>query len=691
METVWSICGMCTVRCHIQVKVENGEVCWIQGNPNAGMDASLCPRGAAGLALLKDDERPRGPMIRAGERGEGKWRPVSWEEAFDYIAEKLKGIIDKYGARSILFSDRGGPFADLHKAFVRALGSPNYCNHDASCARNTHHAAMSLFGFGRKGVSYDLKNASHVVLQTRNIFEAVNVKEVKDLTAAMEKGCRLSVIDIRGTITATKAHDFYMVKPGTDYAFNLAVIHALIKEKIYDAGFVKTWFQDFDKLVSFIEPYTPKWAEAETGIPAQRIVELARRLAQAAPRVIWHPGWNTARYMDSFYVARSAYIINALLGAIGAKGGLPQISKAGDVGHKGLKALADLPPKPEDKRADGVGWRYPHFDTGPGILCKALEATKSQDPYPIKAYFPYRHDPLMALPDPGKTKEVFGQLDLLVSTTFTWSDTAWFADVVLPLSTYMERESIIAHKGGLKPYFFLRQRAVEPRYDSKAEWEIFLGILKAMGINSLDFDSIEDMWNYQLEDTGFTVDDFKETGMVSLTDKPRYLGVENLKFKTPSGKIEIVSQKWEDQGLPSLKPYEPPSPPPEGAFRLTFGRSALHTQGHTVNNPMLGEIMSENELWLNTEVAARLDIANGDQAEVVNSQHAGKIKVKVTDLVHPDCVWMHHGFGHRLPVETRAYGKGLADHEFMTDGYEKWSKEGGAVAMQENFVWVRKA
>jgi thiosulfate reductase / polysulfide reductase chain A len=692
MERVWSICGMCTVRCPIEAKVENGEVVFIQGNRHAGMDTSICPRGAAGIALLKDNERPHGPLIRTGARGEGKWRSVGWDEALDYVADQLKDVSNRHGARSILFSDRGGPFADLHQAFVRALGSPNYCNHDTACARNTHHAAQSLFGFGRKGVSYDLKNAAHVVLQTRNIFEAINVKEVKDLTAAMENGCRLSVIDIRSTVTATKANDFYMLRPGTDYAFNLAVIHALIRDRLYDTGFVRQWVEDFDKLALFVEPYSPAWAEEETGVPARRIETLAQNLSRSAPKVIWHPGWNTARYIDSFYVARSAYIINSLLGSIGAKGGLPMVAKAQDVGRKGLNPLAGLLPKPEEKRVDGAGWRYPHLDDGPGLVCRAVEAMAAGDPYAVKAYIAYRHDPLMAMPDPVSLKTKLDHLDFLVSVTFSWSDTAWYSDVVLPLSTYLERESIIAHKAGLKPHFFVRRRAVEPRYDTKPEWWIFTRIAKRMGVEQLAFDSIEDIWKHQLEGTGVTIDDFDKTGQVSLTGEPQYKNVDQLKFKTPSGKIEIINQKWENEelGLESLRSYVSPEHPGEGEYRIVFGRCALHTQGHTVNNPLLNEAMPENELWINDREAARLGIRDGEEVEVTSSVHSGRIKAKVTDGIHPECVFMIHGFGHTLPVETRAYGRGLADNALMANGLKGWDASGGALAMQENFVAVRK-
>jgi thiosulfate reductase/polysulfide reductase chain A len=549
---------------------------------------------------------------------------------------------------------------------------------------------MSLFGFGRKDLVYDFKNAGHVVLQTRNLFEAISVKEVNDLMDGMENGCRLTVIDIRATASAAKAHNFFMIRPGSDYAFNLAVVHVLMNEKLHDARFAAMWIKDLNALHHFVAPYTPQWAERETGIPAESIAAFARELARSKPAVIWHPGWMTARYKNSFYTCRSAYIINTLLGSIGAKGGLPLAGKPGDVGRKGLKKLVDLVPKPKDQRADGVGWRYPHFDPGPGLLHLAFRAIETGEPYPLKAYIAYRHDPMMGFPEPERLKAVLGKLDLLVSVTFSWSDTAWLSDVVLPLSPYLERESILATKKGLKPYFFLRQRAVDPRFDTRADWEILCGLAKRLGVEPLAFESIEQIWRYQLEGTGVTMEDFSATGMVQLTEKPLYREVEDLKFATPSGKIELVSQKLESQGLASLKPYESPKSPDEGKFRIAFGRCAVHTQGHTVNNPMLSEQMPENVLWINKNLSDSMNILDGEWVEISNGTHSGRIKAKVTEFIHPEAVFMVHGFGHDLPVESRAFGKGVADNALMPGGLDMWDEAGGGVAMQEHFVAVKK-
>lgn len=692
--SVYGVCGMCTVRCPMMAEVEDGKVVFIQGNPHSpGIKGSLCARGAAGLALTMDDERPQYPMIRAGERGEGKWRKVSWDEAWDYVAEKLTAIKEKHGAKSILLSDRGGPFRDFYRAFLKGLGSPNYCNHDSACARNVQHAALSVFGFGRKSVAYDLKNAKHVVLQTRNIFEAINVKEVNDLLDAMDNDCKLTCIDIRATVTAAKADNFFLIRPGTDLAFNLAVINVLVTQGLYNKPFVDMWVKDFEALSAYIAPYTPEWAEAETGVPAKALVSFVKELAKAAPSVIWHPGWMVARYSDSFQVCRTAYIINSLLGAIGAKGGMPIVLKPGDVGRKGLKELVGLFPKPADKRVDGAGWMEgrTHFEAGPGLVDLAYRAIATGEPYPIKAYIAQRHDPLMAFPDTADVKKLWENLELLVAVTFTWSDTAWFADVVLPMSPFLERDTMIATKNGPKPSFFVRNRCMQPRFDTKADWEIYAGLARRMGLKELDYTNIEDIWNFQLQETGVTIEDFKAKGFVDLADKPAYVDMDKLKFKTPSGKIEIISDKLAENGVESLPAYVSPQAPPEGAFRITFGRCGLHTQGHTVNNPLLNEQMPENVVWLNTARAKTLGIADGDLVEIGGGSHTGRLRAFVTDFIHPEAAFMVHGFGHTLPVESRAKGRGVADNELMPQGIRKTDKGGGGVCMQEHFVTVKKA
>ena len=233
---VYSMCGMCATRCPIVVEVEDRRVIWIQGNPNdKAMGPSLCAKGAAGLSLeYDDDERPQHPLIRTGTRGSGEWRRASWVEALDYVAERLKEVIDQYGGKGVVLSDRGGPFNDLTRSFVKAIGSPNYFNHDCTCGRNAHHATLSLLGVGRTGVSYDIRNTKHIVLYGRNLIESLQVKEAKEFIYAINQGAKCTYIDPRATLTASKATRFWLIRPYTEYALNLAMIRVVLMVILFD-------------------------------------------------------------------------------------------------------------------------------------------------------------------------------------------------------------------------------------------------------------------------------------------------------------------------------------------------------------------------------------------------------------------------------------------------------------------------
>lgn len=688
--SVYSLCGMCAVRCPIKVDTEDGVVKWIEGSPHVpGIEGALCAKGSAGLAFEYDTERPQHPMIRTGARGSGQWKKATWDEALDYIAEKLKGVTEQYGARAIALADRSGPFTDLTKSFVKALGSPNYFDHDDTCGKNVNMAAQSLLGYGRGDLGYDFANTKHIVLYGRNVFESLQVKEVNNILDALEAGAKLTYIDIRATVTASKADKFLMIRPGTDYAFNLALIHVILKERLYDADYVNKWVTGLVELETFVAPYTPEWAEKETGIPAHEIVNLAKEVSNDKPKVIFHGGWMLARYIDSFYASRSIYILNALMGSIETKGGLIIAKGAKDAGAKGLKSLGSNIPEVNDKIVDA---EMAGKTMGTGHIVNLYKAIRTGEPYPIKAFFSYRYDPIASLPDPEAQKKVLDNLDLLVSIDVNYSETSWYSDVILPEATYLERSNILAVQKGPKPSFIMRRQAIPPRYDSKPAWEIFKLIAERMGAGQyFPYNSIEDIWNYQLEGTGFTIEDFSEKGSVTLARKPIMMDRNDLKFKTPSGKIEILSQSLAKNGFESLAPYVSPKKPAEGSYRLAFGRTAVHAHAQSQNNIYLNEIVPENVLWINDEEADALGIKDRDMVEVIADGYSGKIRAKVTPFIHPEAVFMLHGFGNEIPLKTRSFKKGLRDTKLETGLLETVDPVGGGVAYLECMVKVKKA
>jgi thiosulfate reductase/polysulfide reductase chain A len=345
----------------------------------------------------------------------------------------------------------------------------------------------------------------------------------------------------------------------------------------------------------------------------------------------------------------------------------------------------------EEKRADGVGATFPHFEGGPGLLHLAFKAMASGSPYRLKSYLAYNHDPLRSYPEPDKLKNALERLDFLVCVTPTWTETAWQADLVLPLSSPLERDSTLAQKNGLKPTFYIRHRCVEPRFDTKADWEIFCGLAKRLGVKSLAFDNVEKIWQWQLKGTGITLADFEEKGYVELADKPVFRAMETYKFSTPSGKIELVNPQLEQQGVTCLSPYLQKARVPKGSFRLTLGRCALHTDALTQNNPLLNELMPENELWINYDIGHRMGISNDVAVEVKSDGRSGQqVRARLSEFIHPEAVFMVRGFGHNLPTETRARSLGLAETALMPGGLDKLDKAGGGIALQEYVVRLQR-
>ncbi len=321
-RTVYSLCGMCAVRCPIEVTVEDGKVSWLQGNRNdAALGASLCAKGSAGVPFEYDDERPQTPLIRVGARGAGQWRRASWDEALDHVADKLRETVEAFGPRGIALSDRGGPFIDLTRTFLAALGSPNYFNHDATCGGNVHNASRTVFGFSHLALVPDLKNTKHLVLYGRNIIESLMVKEAKAFMDAVSNGMRVTYVDPRASRTACKATRYWRVRPNSDYALNLAIIHEVLKRQAYDEDFVARFVTGMDSLREAVADTTPEWQEPHTGVPADQLRAFVEEIAGQRPRVIFHPGWMTARHKQSFHVSRSALILNALMGNIELPGG----------------------------------------------------------------------------------------------------------------------------------------------------------------------------------------------------------------------------------------------------------------------------------------------------------------------------------------------------------------------------------
>jgi thiosulfate reductase/polysulfide reductase chain A len=317
-------------------------------------------------------------------------------------------------------------------------------------------------------------------------------------------------------------------------------------------------------------------------------------------------------------------------------------------------------------------------------------AILNEDPYPIKALIINRFDPLKSIPDTNQMKEALKKLDLIVAVDVNYSDLAWYADVILPESTYLERTDCVQQANGLKPQMFLRRKAVGARYDTREYSVIMRQLAERLGIDKyFPYTTMDELVDWQLEGTGFTMKDFEAKGFVAYGKNQIFWDrLEDLKLKTPSGKIEFRSSLLENAGFESFPAYAPVPEDRKDVFRLVVGRVALHTHVSTQNVPYLNELFSENVLWINSAKAKALGISTNDPVEIKSKAGSGIIKAYVTDLIHPEAVFMVHGFGHEAKLAARCYNKGVSDsviQENITD------RVGGSPALHDTFVTVKAA
>ena len=325
VKTTYNYCDICPWRCGIVVKSIGNRVYKIDGNPkdpkSRGM---LCARGQAGVSFLYDPDRLKQPMIRTGERGEGKFKNVSWEEALDYSAQKLKDIKDKYGPESLaVFGHTSGDFW-FTDYFAQAYGSVNSAKPSVTMCTAPREEA-SVITTGRTIGNHepvDWEKAKCVVLIGTHIGEDARNTMMQDLATARANGAKLIVVDPRYSSAAMKADAWLPIKPGTDTALLLAWMNVLIAENLIDKAFIDKWTEGFDKLAAHVKSFTPEWAAQITELPADKIRETARMFGAARPSTVIVPGRHVVWYGNDSQRMRAVYILMGLTGSYGREGGL---------------------------------------------------------------------------------------------------------------------------------------------------------------------------------------------------------------------------------------------------------------------------------------------------------------------------------------------------------------------------------
>ncbi|KLU58964.1 polysulfide reductase chain A precursor [Peptococcaceae bacterium CEB3] len=843
VEWVPSICNFCSTVCNVRVGVKTIDgkktAVKIEGNPNSPLNrGKTCARGQAGLRQTYDAQRLTIPLIRVSgsKRGEWNFRPASWEEAYGYVMSKL----EEHQVRPWEMSMVGGWtscvfYMPLALSFVFSTGIPNIVASPMQQCVAAGHFGNDLvtgnFNFHDE-VLADFENAKYILLSMTNSgVAAASTSRLVRFAEAKKRGAKVVVLDPRLSETAAKADEWLPIKPGTDGAFFLALIHIMLRKDLYDEEFLikhtnmpflalenqgmvvplmesdeqgfPTSFRVLDRisgevrqlpgysntnavdkegknLVPALEvppgftldghkvktifqymleqtaKFTPAWAEQETGLPAATIERIALEFGQTRPALV-DPGWHGARYENILNTRRLQAVLQALVGGFDTPGGWLMS------GEYHEKLLAFLKAKQEGKEVPVLslpGLQFPLTAAGkffnpaewshghpsfamaksmadkaegkPGVIFPAFsdygleEAVEGKlmfngEPYRIKALLMNAANPVRHFYPDTRWKNILTHpnMGLVVAIDIVPSDTAAYADVILPNQNYIERDEPFLYGAGPATDLALTTRfsAVEPQPQTKGTADILFEF--AIGFGALDkfMETISAFSGYDLAEIkeevgkatngeqtftqairsvsfkhharnlGLTPDQLEKTlrekGVLVVEAKEKLMEhaaiCRQLPVPTPSGRIEIYSLllagfvrqegyriNW-DPGLVYMPPALNQEKKPDEFF-FTYGKTPTVSYASTnSNNPILMALSKAKEdefmgLWIHPQRASLLNIMTGDTVTVENCLSGQKVQINafVTEMIRPDTVFMSSSFGTENPLLKYSSGVGTA-------------------------------
>ena len=679
-----TVCDMCFWKCAGNVYQEDGELWKITGNESDLHSAGrLCTRGTGGPGAYLDPDRLQKPLMRVTVDGRQTFEEVSWEDALDFIADKMRTIADTVGPERMLMLSHGAG-AGHFRHLLRAYGSDSRAEPSFAQCRGPRDVGFRLTvgeGVGSPERT-DMASARCIVLLGSHIGENLHNAQVQTLAEAINKDVTLITVDPRFSVPAGKSKYWLPIKPGTDIALLLSWMNVIIGEGLYDRDYVERHTIGFEQLAAHVREYTPEWVYLETGIRPDVIRRTAREMAYASPATIVHPGRHATWYGDDAQRSRAIAILNVLLGSWNREGGfyIPESVE-----------LPDYPlpkyPARKFKTADAYPGKWPFASSG--VTNGVIDASIGEDAF-FKGWLVYGTNLPQTVPAvEGKLKAAAESLDLVVVVETMPSEMTGYADVILPECTYLERYDDLRNSGERAPSLALRMPAFEPKYDSKPGWWMAKQLGHRLGLDEyFPWDDYSEKLDWQLKQVGSSLEEMQRIGVKNFPRKyPLYFrDGQNVRFRTPSGKIELYSQQLADKGFDPMPVYTPPDPVPKGFYRLNYGRMPAHTFGKTTNNPLLFQLAPENQLWVNPLVANEWSIENGDYVRLGSPAGvvSNRVRVRVTQRIGPDSVFMAHGFGHKSKRLRLTAGVGADDSTLMSN--IKVDPIMGGTGLRANFV-----
>ncbi len=678
-RVVKSACRMCHGVCGTLVHIKDGRVVKVTGDPGCPTSGGyICVKGKASPELLYHPDRLKYPLKRVGAKGESRWQRISWDEALDTVAKKLLQIKHEFGAESIASAQgTGRPHTLFSQRFFNCLGTPNQFSPGHLCylpklaaARMTCGAfpVCDYYGFG--GVY-----PKCVVVWGCDITEsgASDGMCSYQLTQTLKRGAKLIVVDPRRTGLASRADHWLQIRPGTDDALALGMLHVIVKEELYDKDFVAKWTIGFDELAERVESYSPERVEEITWVPAQTMRAAARLYATTKPACIQ---WGVAvdQNINSFQTIRAILLLSGITGNIDVPGGdafwVPPANLGVQTFQLDASFLLRQKISPETRaRKVGAGQYRVLDQIHP---CLFWDAVLSEQPYSIKALFIMASNKLVTASDPLKIAQALKKIDFVVAVDLFMTPTVQLADIVLPSASWLETDDVTDF---LIAWCAQVRQKLATIGECRDDKQIIIDLAHRMGMGeSFPWKSVREYCDWVLKDSGITFEEFKERGIIE--GKMRYRKYENKGFATPSGKFEIRSSIVESLGYdplpffvePPESPYSTPELVKSYPLIITTGgrvQAFFHSEGRQIKS--LRQRNPDPLVEINPATAGALGIEEGDWVWIENSRGRIKQRARLTEGIRPRVVHAQYGwwFPERDPPD---YGHKESNINLLTGG-----------------------
>ena len=627
----------------------------IEGNPNFPVNKGLlCPKGLNYLELEYHKDRIKYPH----KKKNGKWQRISWDEALDIIAERVTNISDTYGSESLALSAGTQPRGNYISTYrlAAALGTPNVTNPGYLCYYPSVTAGTLTFGadvMQERGP--DIDNTECIIIWGANPLNAHPPIGRKMQKAKRSGQAKMIVIDPRRTKHAKIADYWLQIRPGTDDALALGMINVIINEKLHDHEFVKKWCIGFKELAERVKEYTPEKVARITWIPPDTIIAISRLYAKSNSAVLYHRV-AVEHHSNAIQTLRAFAILIAITGNIDSPGGnvIPHYPK-GYIGRREITYPKEIRIAELEKIRIGAD-RFPLMSGPESFIPRVrtpdlVEAILTEKPYPIKGMIAF-NNPVVTTPNSNRVRDAFKKLEFLVVVDFFKTPTAEIADIILPSATWLEKNDIA--DSPYTNYIAPRRKVIQPIGECMDDKEIVVKIAERLGKNEyIPWKKTEDLLDMRLKPLGINFERFAQK---DYTMEPlRYRKYEQSGFNTPSGKVEIYSQKLKNYGYDPLpyyaeNPYTPVnSPEIQKEYPLILITGHRHIAFyHSENRQMkkLRQLCPEPLIEIHPEQASKLGIKDKEWVwiEAPGIYYKVKFKVKITDNIHPKVVSAQHGW-----------------------------------------------